>query len=74
MTDFNTLKLRQNDSHFADSILKFIFYVLKVFYFDWNCIKICSQVSNDKPSTGGRLNKKDGLTRYGNSHVKDKTS
>ena len=23
---------------------------------------------------GGRLNKKDGLTRYGNSHVKDKTS
>ena len=26
------------------------------------------------PETGGRLNKKDGLTRYGNSHVKDKTS
>ena len=26
-----------------------------------------------KPS-GGRLNKKDGLTRYGDSHVKDKTS
>ena len=25
-------------------------------------------------SPGGRLNKKDGLTRYGNSHVKDKTS
>ena len=25
-------------------------------------------------STGGRLNKKDGLTRYGDSHVKDKTS
>ena len=23
---------------------------------------------------GGRLNKKDGLTRYGNFHVKDKTS
>ena len=23
---------------------------------------------------GGRLNKKDGLTRYDNSHVKDKTS
>ena len=23
---------------------------------------------------GGRLNKKDRLTRYGNSHVKDKTS
>ena len=25
-------------------------------------------------SPGGRLNKKDGLTKYGNSHVKDKTS
>ena len=25
-------------------------------------------------AAGGRLNKKDGLTRYGNSHVKDKTS
>ena len=24
--------------------------------------------------SGGRLDKKDGLTRYGNSHVKDKTS
>ena len=24
--------------------------------------------------TGGRLNKEEGLTRYGNSHVKDKTS
>ena len=23
---------------------------------------------------GGRLNKKDGLTRYGDSHAKDKTS
>ena len=27
-----------------------------------------------KCSPGGRLNKKDGLTRYGDSHVKDKTS
>ena len=25
-------------------------------------------------TSGGRLNKKDSLTRYGNSHVKDKTS
>ena len=25
-------------------------------------------------SSGGRLNKKDGLTRYGDSHAKDKTS
>ena len=28
----------------------------------------------DPMGPGGRLNKKDGLTRYGNSHVKDKTS
>ena len=26
------------------------------------------------PKAGGRLNKKDGLTRYGDSHVKDKTT
>ena len=26
------------------------------------------------PEAGGHLNKKDGLTRYGESHVKDKTS
>ena len=25
-------------------------------------------------ASGGRLNEKDGLTRYGDSHVKDKTS
>ena len=31
-----------------------------------------SRIYNEE--TGGRLNKKDGLTRYGNSHVKDKTS
>ena len=28
----------------------------------------------DHLTPGGRLNKKDGLTRYGDSHVKDKTS
>ena len=31
-----------------------------------------SEISGRPP--GGRLNKKDGLTRYGDSHVKDKTS
>ena len=31
-------------------------------------------VSVSAETTGGRLNKKDGLTRYGDSHVKDKTS
>ena len=33
---------------------------------------IHSQLFLSRP--GGRLNKKDGLTRYGDSHVKDKTS
>ena len=35
------------------------------------------KMSTKSPSwqpSGGRLNKKDGLTRYGDSHVKDKTS
>ena len=31
-------------------------------------------IGKNRPVPGGRLNKKDGLTRYGNSHVKDKTS
>ena len=31
-------------------------------------------VRQEQISPGGRLNKKDGLTRYGDSHVKDKTS
>ena len=30
--------------------------------------------ADGKYKPGGRLNKKDGLTRYGDSHVKDKTS
>ena len=30
--------------------------------------------SDQSREAGGRLNKKDGLTRYGDSHVKDKTS
>ena len=32
------------------------------------------QTCSQKLLPGGRLNKKDGLTRYGDSHVKDKTS
>ena len=34
----------------------------------------CNQFEGSNLETGGRLNKKDGLTRYGDSHVKDKTS
>ena len=32
------------------------------------------EASHIQMDPGGRLNKKDGLTRYGDSHVKDKTS
>ena len=35
-------------------------------------IKVSRSSTTREP--GGRLNKKDGLTRYGDSHVKDKTS
>ena len=35
-------------------------------------MQICWHKDDQAP--GGRLNKKDGLTRYGDSHVKDKTS
>ena len=31
-------------------------------------------IFNGLAGPGGRLNKKDSLTRYGDSHVKDKTS
>ena len=36
------------------------------------CLKQRERILRRRP--GGRLNKKDGLTRYGDSHVKDKTS
>ena len=36
------------------------------------CYLILTQIMPQ--NAGGRLNKKDGLTRYGDSHVKDKTS
>ena len=32
------------------------------------------RLNNMASAPGGRLNKKDGLSRYGDSHVKDKTS
>ena len=37
-------------------------------------LKYADSMQKYEKDTGGRLNKKDGLTRYGNSHVKDKTS
>ena len=46
-------------------------------YFVNSCqVKLLPSEVAQKPrlGSGGRLNKKDGLTRYGDSHVKDKTS
>ena len=45
-----------------------------VFFFDDFFAMIQISMKSDITGTGGRLNKKDGLTRYGDSHVKDKTS
>ena len=58
------------------AIMKYEFYSwflfcrkkLIYFYMSIPTVSECSEL------TGGRLNKKDGLTRYGDSHVKDKTS
>ena len=41
--------------------------------FEWKMTEVVPRKIKINKS-GGRLNKKDGLTRYGNSHVKDKTS
>ena len=40
------------------------------------CYTLLSKTAGDLriQTPWGRLNKKDGLTRYGDSHVKDKTS
>ena len=35
---------------------------------------VSREKGSEKRLAGGRLNKKDGLTRYGDFHVKDKTS
>ena len=40
----------------------------------WNSDKLKWLPVSMWKDPGGRLNKKDGLTRYGDSHVKDKTS
>ena len=45
---------------------------IKLYRGHQNLLSVCYVVMKNLP--GGRLNKKDGLTRYGNSDVKDKTS
>ena len=46
--------------------------ILEISCWDFHIYSSKGSVYRREP--GGRLNKKDGLTRYGDSHVKDKTS
>ena len=60
------------------------FHYIKKFQYWWKVAKsaqvaiifqsLMHDVMKLLATSGGRLNKKDGLTRYGDSHVKDKTS
>ena len=74
-----------NESHKHISMINFnfeyrIFYT--IFFRPWRIMiskklsltMSVSSIDINIVPPGGRLNKKDGLTRYGNSHVKDKTS
>ena len=45
-----------------------------VLYISPTIVITSKKIKTGTTLTGGRLNKKDGLTRYGDSHVKDKTS
>ena len=49
-------------------------YTEGILWKDNQCAVNADDLWASVPGAGGRLNKKDGLTRYGNSHVKDKTS
>ena len=76
------LQYRILDIDFADDIYKQKYFCLSIQIYQFFLCRnspVCSTtfLANNKEYTkapGGRLNKKDGLTRYGNSHVKDKTS
>ena len=47
----------------------------KIYEIDWYQVtKVWEERSRRPKYPEGHLNKKDGLTRYGDSHVKDKTS
>ena len=61
----------------SQGVYEFIIEIVWKIYFALILIVIvrsCHNFAYVMTAPGGRLNKKDGLTRYGNSHVKDKTS
>ena len=60
--------------YFGFSIAMRVFFNMYMFHFiSWKMYML-EGINWNFSSSGGRLNKKDGLTRYGDSHVKDKTS
>ena len=66
--------MRRHRAHYDATVIlcKFIPQFTMDVGTDPCCDKRSTNVIETDP--GGRLNKKDGLTRCGNSHVKDKTS
>ena len=57
-----------NCSTMASAVFHLIYFLFS------DGLLITTQWWHDTMEPGGRLNKKDGLTRCGDSHVKDKTS
>ena len=65
---------RQGGAQYWLFILNFVSMVRRVKIHGQSKAYWLCDVTQHLSHPGGRLNKKDGLTRYGNSHVKDKTS
>ena len=81
MPDFISMGLCKKDGTPVRQQWSYIFLALSHRYLQTNISKLfymekCYMKSkrDDITHPGGRLNKKDGLTRYGDSHVKDMTS
>ena len=65
----------QTVHHFVQALCWYVCFCVNLYWRQHWPIKLWWNVTLAIVATsGGRLNKKDGLTRYGNSHVKDKTS
>ena len=64
--------------HYNNTICSFSRLFVGHYLFKGYSIQLdsCQKFRDRNPplTSGGRLNKKDGLSRYGDSHVKDKTS
>ena len=65
---------QKNTKNWVHILLHLLYYIERQIYVTCCFNMVISKYGNTLSTAGGRLNKKDGLTRYGNSHVKDKTS